>query len=65
MMAEIHPLLQRQRDRSGEDEDEDERALELPQKQSKRAQVRRVFNAVGADQAKLRGGFLRRKTAGA
>ena len=61
----IHPLLQHQRDRSGEDEDEDERALELPQKQSKRAQVRRVFNAVGADQAKLRGGFLRRKAAGA
>ena len=61
----VHPLLQHQRDRSGEDEDEDERALELPQKQTKRAQARRVFNAVGADQAKLRGGFLRRKAAGA
>ena len=35
----IHPLLQHQRDRSGEDEDEDERALELPQKQTKRAQM--------------------------
>nr|ALS91930.1 MetaGeneMark_Unknown Function [uncultured bacterium] len=47
----IHPLLQCQRDHSGENEDEDERTLELPQKQPQRAQVRRVFDAVGAGQA--------------
>ena len=45
----IHPLLQRQRDRGGEDQDEDERALELPQKQAKRAQARRILDAVGTD----------------
>ena len=53
MMA-VHPLLERQRDRGGEDEDEHERALELAQKQTKRAQARGVFNAVGADRVAAR-----------
>ena len=64
MMAGVHPLLQHQRDRRGEDENEDERALELAQKQPKRAQAWRVLNAVGADQAKLRGGSIGRQAAG-
>ena len=42
-----------------EDEDEDERTLELPKKQTKCAQVRRIFNAIGADLTKLLGGLFR------
>ena len=59
----VHPLLQHQRDRGSESQDEDERALELAQKQAKRAQAWRIFNAVGADQGKLRRGAIGREPA--
>jgi hypothetical protein len=56
-------LLQCQRDCSSENEDEHKRACELAQKKANGAQTRRIFNAVGADQDKLRGGPVGRQTA--
>ncbi len=49
MMAASTQLLKRQRDCGGERQDEDERALELAQKEAKRAQARRILDAVGTD----------------
>jgi len=52
----------RQRKRRGESQYENERALELAQKKAKRAKAWRIFDTVGADQGKLRGGSIRRQT---
>ena len=59
----VHPLLQHQRDRGSESQDEDERALELAQKEAKRAEAWCIFNAVGADKGKLCRGSIGRQPA--